>query len=261
MDTAFDKEFEFAKSTLLEASTIAVSYFEKNPKSRLKADDTIVTEADEKVEEFIREKVLHEFPSYGFIGEETAEEKKDISWVVDPIDGTTAFSRGIPNFASVIGLEAEGNVIFSFIYLPITKTLYSARLNRGSFRNGNPIRVSLVDTIDSAQISFDRRAAQREYSREYIEKLIKKYHVRMGDHAGLATGYLAQGSIEVLIKFNQKIWDTAPEMLLIQEAGGIVTDEFGDPLKLIFSKDASVHYIATNPALHEKYKDILYFPK
>lgn len=261
MDTIFENEFDFAKKIITESGEISLSYFEKNPKSRLKADETIVTEADERIEETIRKRAQAAFPSYGFIGEETDEEIKDTCWIVDPIDGTTAFSRGIPNFASVIALEAEGEIMFSFIYFPVSQTLYSASLGKGAQRNENPIRVSLVDNMDQALISFDRKAAQREYSAPYVERFIKEYRVRMGDHAGLASSYLAQGSIDVLAKFQQKIWDTAPESLLLSEAGAVVTDEFGNLLQLSFSKQSHTHYIATNQSLNQKYNDLLYFSK
>ena len=261
MDNTFEKEFQFANKIITEASQITLSYFEKNPKSRLKADKSIVTEADEHVETFIRQKASSTFPSYGFIGEETDEDKKDITWIVDPIDGTSSFTRGITNFATVIALLIEEQIVFSLIHLPVANVLFTAQKDKGAEKNGKSIQVSLIENMDNALISIDRRAPQVDYSMDYIDNFIKSYQVRIGDHAGVGSGYVAQGSIDLFIKFYQKIWDTAPESLLIQEAGGIVTDEFGDVLKLTYSKESKTNYIATNSILHKNYNDLLYYPK
>ena len=225
---AFEKEFHIARQTILKAAEVGLSYFEKNPASHLKADDSIVTEADIAVEQFIRQELQAEFPEHGFLGEEGEADVKEISWIVDPIDGTTAYSRGLPYFSNVIALKKGEDIVFTLIYHPVYKVLYHAIADNGAYKNDSRLHVSEVDDLKQALFAMDRKVYQRSATKEYAESILATHKILLGVNAGIGASYVAQGSIDVLLKFYQKILDTAPEYLLMKEAGAVVTNEFGD---------------------------------
>jgi myo-inositol-1(or 4)-monophosphatase len=259
--TDFSKEFDFARSSLLNASEIPLSFISRDITSTRKADNSIVTEADIKTEEFLRSNLETAFPTYGFLGEEGKIDLKDIFWIIDPIDGTTAFAHGLPEFTMVLGLVVENSVRFSLFYNPITEALYHAKKGEGAYKNNEQIHVSNVETLKDAYVSLNKGNFQNADYETYTNTLVKKCTFRVAPSAGVESGYLAEGKIDVLVKFNQAIWDVAPECLLMEEAGAVITNEFGNPLTLQFSKEAKHNYLAMNPEIFKNDSHTLFFPK
>lgn len=255
----FHKAFTLAKNVVQKAGTIILPYFDINPGIiKKKAEDlSWVTEADGKSEDFIRKELFKEFPEFGFIGEEGKEDIKEISWIVDPLDGTTPFARGIPEFGVVVALKVENSTVFSVIYFPLSKTLLSAYVNEGTYEWNKRLSVSNTATLEDAIIST-RRSFNSEPFKSYVVNLASDYRFRIGMSSAVESYYLASGRLDVSARFYQHIWDVAPECLIMQEAGAIVTDVYGKPLQLTYTKEAKHSYIATNPLLSKKYKSVLY---
>jgi fructose-1,6-bisphosphatase/inositol monophosphatase family enzyme len=261
--TDFSKEFEFARTTILKASDIALSYFENNPTFHAKPDNSIVTQADEEIEAFIRAEFEKTFPDYGFIGEESKADRKEINWIVDPIDGTSAFARSIPSFSNVMALTHGNDVLFSLIYHPVTKRLYWAKKGEGAYRDDKRITVSNIESLgkDYGIVSLTHMNFYDERYKDHLVKIAEKHRTRIAHSSGVESSYLASGSIDVLIKLNQPIWDTAPECFLMQEAGAIIKNHVGDEFMLDFSAGAKHDYIAMTPNIYKNEAQTLFFPK
>lgn len=255
----FSSEFEFAKQLILLANTIATTKFFDNPTIKEKADKSYVTETDEALETFFTTKLREKFPQYGFIGEEGTYDTKEYNWIIDPIDGTTAFARGLPEFGIVLAFVSQTNVLFAFIYRPILNELFSAKKGQGAFKNDQKITVSDVSELSHAVISFTPQCFSVEKYREYSLNLCQTNHLRVAHSSAVESTLLAQGNIDVLIKFDQPIWDTAAQYLLMTEAGATVADKYGNPLQLSFEKGALHDYIASTPALAINEVETLYF--
>ncbi len=258
----FTDEFSYAKQIIQEAGQMALSYFTKgvevvNKKKEGEARYSIVTEADLAIEKFIKEKLFQKFPNYGFIGEEGKEDIRETSWIVDPIDGTTPFSRGIPEFGVVISLKIGNEVVLSCIYLPVVDLLYSAKKNEGAFENHKKISVSDIALGEDSLISVGTRMIRlTDYTSQYAE-LMSKYRCRIGLAASAESTYLASGKIDLFVTVDQPIWDVAAEYLLMKEAGARITNLEGTDLQLQFDKDFRHNWVATNGLIHDQVIAIL----
>jgi len=252
MHKDFHPEFEYAKIAVLDASKIVLSYFQKEFSVSYKEGElssSIVTQADGETETLIRTTLESKFPDYGFIGEETAELNKEIAWVVDPIDGTLAFSRGLFDFGMALALKRGSDVIFTIMYLPSQSKLYYAYRGEGAFVNDSKINVSKTTLLKSSIISLHQKGANLQQFQDLAKTILQNSTVRMSHSSVVESCYVAEGKIDGLIKFEQKIWDIAPESLLMQEAGARVTDEFGEPLMFNFSKSSRQTFIALSPTI------------
>jgi len=257
----FANEFEIAQKVIKEAGKLALSYFEKGVARSFKEDYSVLTEADEAVEKYIKSKLSRQFPEYGFIGEESVAEEKNIAWIVDPIDGTVAFARHILEFGIALALKKGNQLIFCIQSLPITGNLITAYTGHGAHDNGKQLKVSTVSDPKKALFSLGAENFWVEnyqpYSLQILTKNYKK-RFRSGPSSVVESYYLASGKVDALIKLNQALWDAGPASLLMKEAGAIVTDEFGRPLNLQLSAGTKYNYVATNKFLAKNAKDVLY---
>lgn len=247
-------EFNFAKEVIYKANDIVLSYFGKHPKiTKVKGSYfSTATQADDASEQFIRKELSLRFPEYGFIGEETKENVKDTSWIVDPLDGTSAFLRGLPDFGLVIALKVKNALVFSLQYHCISKVLFYAIRNGGAFKNGGKISVSDTSEINRALISIGAETVRVKRHLDLLSPLIVGNRIRIGHSSVLEGSFVANGNIDALIKFDQHIWDAAPACFIIQEAGGVVTNKDGTPLEIDFSRTDGISYIAGNAVIHDK---------
>jgi histidinol-phosphatase len=243
------KELEAALAAARAAGEVIRAYYQKSPGVRLKADASPVTEADVRSEEVIRATLSERFPDYGFYGEETGQHAMGAEsvWLVDPIDGTRAFVRGIPFFSTQIALLRAGRLVLGVSSAPVYGELASAEEGGGAHLNDRPIRVSTVAALGEAAIStgnLKSLAATPRWQR--FGKLVGA--------AGYLRGYgdfvhyhlLARGALEVVIESNVNILDIAALAVIVQEAGGTFTDLEGRAVGL-----ASTSVLATNGRLHQ----------
>jgi len=240
---ALDAAVEAARA----AGEIALGYFRGGFEVTLKADATPVTQADREAERAIVEILGRAFPEYGVLGEEFGGRgSTDVRWIVDPIDGTKNFVRGIPLWATLIALEERGEVTVGVVHNPARGDLYTARRGGGAWKNGERVRVSDVSTLDGAFFVHAGLRLLREagWWDGFVRLVDATDRQRgFGDYVGY--GLLAEGKAEIYLEVDLKPWDLAAPRILVEEAGGRFTDLAGRPT--IYSGTA----LATNGRLHD----------
>jgi histidinol-phosphatase len=246
VDGTLDAAFEAAR----EGGAIALRYFRGPFEVRIKADQSPVTEADHAVEQAIVRRLRRGFPDIGVLGEEFgAEGSQERRWIVDPIDGTKNFVRGIPHWATLLALEEEGEVTLGVVHAPATGDLFWARRGEGAFANGVRLRVSAVDRLAAAtllhsSLSYLRALRPGGYWDGFLRLVDATERQRgFGDYYGYT--FVLRGQAELMLEADLKPWDLAPFKVLFEEAGGRLTDFEGRPT--IYSGTV----LASNGRLHE----------
>jgi histidinol-phosphatase len=188
-----------------------------------KPDLSPVTRADREAEAYLRAALLGAFPDDGFLGEESGDQPggSGYRWIIDPVDGTRSFVRGIPLWATLVGLEYKGEALAGVVFAPALGHLYRALRGDGAYRDDRPIRVSPVARLDEAILFYSSLSwfvkAGRE--RDFLELTRRTQRQRgFGDFYGFAL--VAQGSGELMVEHGVHIWDVAAIAPLIEEAGG-----------------------------------------
>jgi histidinol-phosphatase len=211
------------------AGEIALGYFRGGVQVSLKPDRTPVTQADREAEQAIVRILERAFPDWGFLGEEFGERgPRAVRWIIDPIDGTKNFVRGIPLWAVLIALEERGEVTTGVVLNPVSGELYTARKGQGAFLDGRPLRVSACDDMKAATLLHSGLGLLREAGHwEGFVRLVDACDRTrgFGDYAGY--GLLAEGKAELYLEADLKPWDIAPVKILVEEAGGKLTDLSG----------------------------------
>jgi myo-inositol-1(or 4)-monophosphatase len=220
-----------------EAGAVARDYFARAPQSRartFKGPQDYVLESDAEVERLIRERLITAFPRDSFFGEEGGGDFGSDVWVVDPIDGTANFARGIPHFCISIAFVRDLRTEIGVIYQPVTDELYVARRGGGATLNGRPMAVSGLTDVKHALIEAGWSA--RLPHEPYVALLDRLYRagaqvMRTGSGA-LGLAYVADGRTEGYCELHINSWDALAGLLLIEEAGGFVNDFLaGDGLR------------------------------
>ncbi len=239
--SSLTKTREIVTQILLKAGSIARKFYfgDKDLEIQSKGEKGVdlVTRADLEVDKFLKERIQSYFPNHSFLTEETAPDnpkrwqefkKKDNLWVIDPIDGTTNFSRKDPNFAISVALLQKGVVVLGLIYLPILKDFYWAQKGESrAFLNKKPIFVSQTVDLNGTLVVFDW-PYDLEKRKKTIEILEKVYsHVATMKCMGSAAAdlaKLAKGRTDVHFHLSLKPWDVAAAQIIIEKAGGVITD-------------------------------------
>jgi histidinol-phosphatase len=219
-----------------------------------KDDKSPVSVADHEAEAHLRKVLLGAFPDDGFLGEESGDHpsKSGYRWIVDPIDGTRSFVRGIPHWATLVGLEHQGEPIAGVAVEPVLDRTYHALRGAGAFRDGEHIRVSTVDRLDESVLFYSSLAWFVKAGKEdvFLKLVARTQRQRgYGDYYGHLL--VAQGSGEVMVEHGVHPWDVAALKVIVEEAGGKFTDWGGH---------SSIHtpdVIASNGRIHEQIMAIL----
>ncbi len=211
----------------------------------------LVTQHDHASEASIFSTLMKKFPSHGFFGEEQGRSKEgDVMWIVDPLDGTLNFFHGIPVFCVSIAAIAQGEVMAGCIYQPITEELFWAKKGGGAFLNGTPIKVSATSNLEDAFLSTGFPYNVNENPLQCIETFSKMTSkgipIRRLGSAALDLSYVASGRFDAYWEVSLQPWDFAAGKLLVEEAGGKVSQY--DPLPLNLFKESSL--LASNGVLH-----------
>jgi histidinol-phosphatase len=225
------KELEAGRSIARRAGEIAMRYYRTGIAFEAKPDDSPVTRADRECEQFITNELQQAFPDDGLLGEEGAEKtsRSGRRWIIDPIDGTRDFVRGIPTWAVLIGLEADGEVVAGFACMPALGDLYTASKGGGAFVNDERIHVSNIDSISQAVLCFNSMAsaASQPFAAHLIAWMEHFWAVRsMG--GSLDAMMVARGQAEIWIETAGKPWDFAPLKIISEEAGARFFDYKGN---------------------------------
>jgi histidinol-phosphatase len=188
-----------------------------------KADLTPVTDADRAVERALRERIAAERPGEGALGEEEGDDGGDVRWILDPIDGTRNFSRGVPIWATLIALERDGEIVCGVVSAPALARRWWASRGDGAFMNGERLHVSEVRSLGDAVLSATYAA-----DLAVLEPLA--WHARgLGDFWQHAL--VAEGSVDAAIDAELALWDYAAPSLIVTEAGGRITALDGGPVR------------------------------
>ena len=220
---AFDREVAVAKALAEEAGALALEYQRRGIEAERKSDDSPVTAADRACEKLIVDRLGREFPEDGVLGEEGAnrESRNGRRWIIDPIDGTKDFVRGIPLWAVLIGLEQDGQIVAGAAHSPLQKLLLWAARKSGAWCNGAPIHVSAKTSPNDSVLSFNgfNKAGAQRFSANLLDWVRPFWAVRsMG--GAVDAMLLAQGQADVWVEPNAAPWDLAPLKILVEEAGG-----------------------------------------
>jgi myo-inositol-1(or 4)-monophosphatase len=210
------------------AGELALPYFRAGAQTAAKlwykGHSSPVTEADIALDIFLKEHLSALFPQAGWLSEETADDparlEQSYVWIVDPIDGTRAFASGHPDWAISIALVREGRPVLGLLHAPIHDRLYEARLGEGAFCNGERLQVSEAEDIPHARVTGPKPLVDRlERHMGPVERLPKVPSL------ALRLARVAEGSIDIgLVSANAQDWDIAAADLLLQEAGGRLTE-------------------------------------
>jgi myo-inositol-1(or 4)-monophosphatase len=215
-----------------------------------KGEVDLVTEIDEEAERVIREELLGTFPSYGMLAEEGGElaGEADVRWIVDPLDGTTNYAHGLPIFCVSVALERAGEVVLGVVHDPIGDETFVAEQGRGATLNGEPIKVSDTDELIRALIAtgFPYDRAEMPEALELFGRFAATTRgMRRLGSAALDLCYVASGRIDGYYERGIWPWDLAAGSVILQEAGGKLTNYRGDALDL-----DGREIVASNGRLH-----------
>ncbi|HYL60278.1 MAG TPA: inositol monophosphatase family protein, partial [Candidatus Acidoferrales bacterium] len=198
----------------------------------------LVTEADRESEAAIIEVIHRSFPTHAILAEESgaSAHQSEHRWIVDPLDGTTNFAHGFPQFCVSIAYERRGRVQLGVVYDALKKECFVAQRGRGAHLNGKPLRVSATPSLAAALLStgfpYDRRERRRYYLCFWEELMTRVQGVRRTGAAALDLAYVAAGRTDGFWEFGLKAWDVAAGALIVEEARGRVTNLDGSPLDL-----------------------------
>jgi myo-inositol-1(or 4)-monophosphatase len=197
----------------------------------LKGPANFVSAADRRAEETLRQELTKARPGYGFLGEEGGNHEgtdKSHTWIVDPLDGTTNFLHGIPQFAISIALKREADIIAGVIYNPILDELFTAERGKGAFFNERRIRVAtrkrLADSVITCGLPHMGRGDLALFRQEIAAVQEKVAGLRRFGAASLDLAWVAAGRLDAYWERDLSPWDMAAGMVIVREAGGFVTD-------------------------------------
>jgi myo-inositol-1(or 4)-monophosphatase len=221
---------EIAKIAAKAAGKIILSKFKADISFEQKADKTFVSEVDKEAEKEIRKIIQEKYPEHTINGEEFGQSgESTIIWHVDPLDGTTAFKNKIPYSCVSIGIQKDGEFIIGVIYNPYTNSLFYAEVGKGAFLNGEKIKVndlSLMEGVCVFNSSFRGDRVSRKI--KTLEQFTKKSsRFRMVISSALKLTEVANGNCVVALLDTIHTYDFAAGIVIVVEAGGIVTDQYG----------------------------------
>jgi myo-inositol-1(or 4)-monophosphatase len=251
-DDSLTQDLAVLEGAVREAGALALSYFGREIVSKVKADGSRVSDADFAVDEMLRDTLTASRPHYGWLSEETADNPARLSrshvWIVDPIDGTSAFLAGTPFWTIAAALVAGHQPVLGVVYNPVRSEMFVARHGHGAFLNGAPIRVCDASRIEGISVVassglFKKKKLWREPWPEM--------NVTWINSAAYRLACIADGRIHAVVSPTPKFeWDLAAPTLLVQEAGGVVSET--DGRALTFNQPIPRHkgLVAAGPELH-----------
>ena len=226
-DNELNELLEFSVALARGAGDITLKYFRKHPQTHRKADGSYVTVADREAESYLRLQIAERFPDDGVLGEEEGEHtgRSGRRWIIDPIDGTFAFVHGVPLYGVLIALEIDDQPTIGVVNMPALNETVSAATGAGCFFNGEPAHVSSTRSLKDALLLCTnfRECARRGFGRAAA---LLQARARSCRTWGDCYGYVlvATGRADVMLDPVMNLWDCAPLLPILEEAGGTFTD-------------------------------------
>lgn len=246
---------EVAREAAKKAGEFARERFDRSKRIAFKRPGDVVTNVDTEAESMIFDLLGQEFPDHTLVGEESAGSAgvdRGCVWIVDPVDGTRNYAFGIPIYSTVVGLAIDGEVVVGVNYDPERDDLFEAERGGGAYLNGRRIRVSekaaLRDCIIGFDLPYDDIGARHEF-----EMFAEAVWPNMGTaralgSSALGISYAAAGRTDLYFQHRLQPWDQVAGMLLVEEAGGVITDRTGRRATL-----SSDGIIASSARLHAEF--------
>ena len=242
----------FAHDACDAADAIAMTHFRRDLDLERKPDRTFVTIADQGIEREIRRRIQARYPDHGLVGEEYGTEAGEARtrWIIDPIDATHNYIRGIPLFGTLIGVEHDGELQVGMISAPAIRERWFAFRGGGAWNRGldgeRRIHVSRVAALEDAQVVYgSRRDSVESGLMPGFDRLLAACWRERGFGDFWGYSLVAEGAAEVMLEVAMKVWDLAGPLVVIEEAGGKVTDVDG-----VRRYDAA-SFVGSNGLLHE----------
>ena len=245
----FEHELSFANGLADRAADIGVGLFLGGGlEVRHKADRTVVTQADTSIEAMVREQVAAAFPDDHVLGEEEggADRATGRLWIVDPIDATANYARGIPIWATLIALQVDGELALGIVNAPVIGERYEAVRGGGARMNGRPIGVSTIGELAGAQLFHAGLEAWGHEARARVVGLLGDSARTRGFGDFWGHTLVARGAGEAMMEPELNIWDYAAFQVIVEEAGGRVTQLDGSPTRHLGS------VVSSNGLLHDE---------
>ena len=238
-----DADLRFAHELADVADAITLGRFRASDlRVDTKPDLTPVSEADRAAEEAVRSRVAASGRGEGVLGEEFGDDGSDAKWIVDPIDGTTSYVRGVPIFATLLALQREGEVELGLVSAPALRRRWWALRGGGTFADGERIRVSAIARIEDCAVSTTSARRMPDGWRTIVQ--------RAWSNRGLGDFWqhclVAEGAVDVACDPVMQVWDFAPVQIVVEEAGGQCTTFDGS------APHPDGSFVATNGALHDE---------
>lgn len=233
------------------AGDIARAHFRAEPEIWTKSDDSPVTEADIAIDRVLRTDLRAARPDYGWLSEETEDDPARLSaervFIVDPIDGTRAFIEGQTSFAHSLAIVDRGEVSTGVVYLPMEDKLYAAGRGLGATLNTARISVSARTRVEDARALVTRPNTQPKHWKGGVPPLHRNYRPSIAYRLAL----VAEGRFDATLTFRDTWeWDIAAGAILVEEAGGTVTDATGAPIRFNRARPSASGIIVATPGLH-----------
>lgn len=251
----------FAIQTARDAGRILADRVGRSLQISNKGDIDLVTESDLASEKLIVERVRSHYPRHTILAEESGEAviagptQSDWKWIIDPLDGTTNYAHGYPCFCVSIAVERSGQMEIGVVYDPMRDEMFAAERGQGATLNDRRIRVSNIEDLNQAMLCtgfpYDVRT-RPDFARGFTNFTMHAQAVRRDGSAALDLAYVACGRFDGFWEDGLNPWDIAAGVLLIEEAGGLVTDFQSGPLNIYTPK-----VVASNGLIHQSMLRVL----
>jgi myo-inositol-1(or 4)-monophosphatase len=233
------------------AGDVLNHYASRDKMVEFKGHANLVTIADKKSEELIIGGILNRYPTHSILAEESGATQPGaaVQWIIDPLDGTTNFAHGYPFYCVSIGVEENGEAVCGVVYDPVRDELFSAARGHGAYCNGDRLKVSEVESLSRALLitgfPYSFRDRLDTVMHQFREFMVSSQAVRRGGAAALDLCYVAAGRLDGFWELYLQPWDTAAGRIIVEEAGGRITDFKGGPfftnLKEILASNGTIH--------------------
>jgi myo-inositol-1(or 4)-monophosphatase len=247
-----------AQEAASSAGALILEHWQQPKQVDYKGAVDLVTSVDRESERRIVECLQKKFPGHSILAEEETDRVGADSshrWIIDPLDGTTNFLHSYPQFCVSIALERDGEVVLGLVYDPVRAEWFQAVKGRGATLNGAAIRISGVKELDKALLAtgfpYDRRDQADFYLAFFKAFMIRSQGVRRAGAAALDLCYVACGRLDGFWELKLRPWDTAAGALIVQEAGGRMSDFHGEPFSIWGDET-----VASNGVIHDAMVDV-----
>ena len=253
-----DKIIQAAREAALKAGRMLRENIGKSSEISYKGTVDLVTNFDTQAQRMIFDHLSSCFPDHDYLAEEGLSQNKgaEFRWIIDPLDGTTNYAHHFPVFTVSIALERKGEVVLGLIYDPMREEMFSAVKGKGSFLNGEGIRVSAVDDLNKSLLAtgfpYDIRASKVNNITHFNNFLTRVQGIRRCGSAAMDLCYVASGRFDGFWELKLSPWDMAAGALIVQEAGGLISD-FQNGEFTIYGAEI----LASNGLIHQQIVEVL----